>query len=136
MKLSQAYNSKISFVESEAFFLKLLKLKKNSPSRWRIIPPYAGWSIAPMYTKIIYCHTTDIINKCFKFQYDWLNMIRIKQNCTKMYPMSLCQRNLKRQSLFSDVHKNLMSRTLFIYLFYKCQALTFKTLVHGLTSTF
>ena len=42
-------------------------------------------SIAVVYTKILYYQTIAIINKCFKFQNDWLKITHIRYNWMQFY---------------------------------------------------
>ena len=42
---------------------------------------------------IIYYLTISIINECFKFQNDWLKIIRIKYNCIQFCPKPMRSRN-------------------------------------------
>ena len=45
--------------------------------------------ISSIYTKIIYYLIIAIINKCFEFQNDWLNVILIRYNGTQFCPNPL-----------------------------------------------
>ena len=70
------YGSFVSFAYFDAFFLKIPKVKIRG-------------SIALIYTKNMYDITIAIIYKFFEFQNDWLEIIRIRDNCTQFYPIPL-----------------------------------------------
>ena len=76
--MSQIYGSTISFAYFEMFFLKIPKVKN-------FCPPPKGGVIAPLYIKITYDLITAAINKCFKFQNDWLKIICISTTARNFF---------------------------------------------------
>ena len=64
-KLSLTYDSTIRFANFEAFFLKIIILKKFYAKEDSF--SMGGGSITRAYTKNIYYLTIAIINRCFEF---------------------------------------------------------------------
>ena len=64
----------------------------------------------------MYDLTTAIVNKCFEFQNDWLNIICIRYNCTH-FVLYHCVKEIKNfkqhRSFSSDMHQNLISTKLY-----------------------
>ena len=61
--------------------LRILRRSLTNFSRGRFTSPLRG-SIAPVYTKNMYDLSVAIINKCFEFQNDRLQIICVRYNCT------------------------------------------------------
>ena len=49
-----------------------------------------GDNTSPICVKVIHDLTVAIINKCFEFQNDWLEIIRIRYNCSQFCPIPVC----------------------------------------------
>ena len=75
------YGSNISFA-----YLFFGVLSKNTNGK-KFLP----WGvISPMHTKIGYYLTIAIINECFEFQNERLQIIRIRYNWTEFCFISIC----------------------------------------------
>ena len=79
------------------------------------LPPYGG-SISPMCIKTTYCVTIVIKSKCFEFQKDWLEIIRIRYNCMQFRSIPSIKgiKKFNQQwNFLNDKHQNLISSSLY-----------------------
>ena len=94
-KLGLNYHGHVStnsFAYFKVFFLTLSMIKKiPPPTRGSNFLFYWG-NVALIYTKVIH-YLVIVINKCFKFQNDWLKIIHIRYNCTQFCRILLYLRN-------------------------------------------